>query len=495
MAPKITPGELAKLTDTGLEALGLSPSFITDFDRFKELKNVVDFTKVDRDAAQNLLHTAGQVAAKKAFETAGDAVDKGFQVVAGVLGATGQWYGTAAALVGEEALDLAESYFENWMGWTGDEPEPEVGEWVLIDMGRRRMLDADAFNPVSAEEQELAHLHGRRLPSQAKAPLKHATHLGLLLRKGPDADGRYNVFDEETGETTHPRRQGLYLLSKDENAELNRNSQLVQMKALAFKYDQGFTNAVSGTRYASAGDRAYYDGRPQTVTKVNHTTGQVVVMDNESGHAYRTDFGDEKLDTENAYRNTSFQPISGGIGGFVTFGGYHQGEYVWYQQDKSRTVLAVVQVLQSGSAKIVLTNATSPIEAALSQLRHAETPYGKVWARFSEAVVSNDVDRMEQHSPWVDHAEACVETWAAPERLPTSQTTGRRHADPRPGVGPTPGPYGVGWGARHGVLGRYERRPECRPGRAGGREQLVSPHRRRGPRGVRYDPVIMGANK
>ena len=32
MAPKITPGELAKLTDTGLEALGLSPSFITDFE-------------------------------------------------------------------------------------------------------------------------------------------------------------------------------------------------------------------------------------------------------------------------------------------------------------------------------------------------------------------------------------------------------------------------------------------------------------------------------
>ena len=102
MAPKITPGQLAKLSDVGMESLGLSPSFITDFDRFKELANVVDFTKVDRDAAQNLLHTAGQVASKKMFETAAGAVDKGMTVLAGVLGATGQWYGTAAALVGEE---------------------------------------------------------------------------------------------------------------------------------------------------------------------------------------------------------------------------------------------------------------------------------------------------------------------------------------------------------------------------------------------------------
>ena len=62
MPPKGDTALLEQLTDAALEKLGLSPSFITDFDRFKELKKVVDFTKVDRDAAQNLLHTAGQMA-------------------------------------------------------------------------------------------------------------------------------------------------------------------------------------------------------------------------------------------------------------------------------------------------------------------------------------------------------------------------------------------------------------------------------------------------
>ena len=58
MAPKGDTELLEQLTDAALGKMGLSPSFITDFDRFKELKNVVDFTKVDRDAAQNLLHRA-----------------------------------------------------------------------------------------------------------------------------------------------------------------------------------------------------------------------------------------------------------------------------------------------------------------------------------------------------------------------------------------------------------------------------------------------------
>ena len=60
------------------------------------------------------------------------------------------------------------------------------------------------------------------------------------------------------------------------------------------------------------------------------------------------------------------------------------------------------------------TDASHAVTASLNLLRHAEAPYGKVWSQFAEAVVNNDEARMEQHSPWTDHAEACVETWKAP---------------------------------------------------------------------------------
>ena len=108
MAPKFLTDGFDQLSDIALKKMGLEPEFIADFDQWEALKKVVDFTKVDRDAAQNLLNSAGQFISKKAFETAADALDKGLTVVAGVLGATGQWYGTAAALIGEEVLDLAE---------------------------------------------------------------------------------------------------------------------------------------------------------------------------------------------------------------------------------------------------------------------------------------------------------------------------------------------------------------------------------------------------
>ena len=114
----------------------MNPQFVADFENFEVMRSHFDFTKVDRDVAQNLVNSAGKHATKKAFEEVGKVVDRSLEVVAATLGATGQWYGTAAAILGEEALDWLENKFESYMGW--DEEAPKKGHWVLVDHGTRR---------------------------------------------------------------------------------------------------------------------------------------------------------------------------------------------------------------------------------------------------------------------------------------------------------------------------------------------------------------------
>ena len=81
------------LTRFGLEQLGMGPEFIADYTNWEILKDTYDFTKVDSDVSRNLVNTAGKHASKRAFEEVGKVVDRSMEILAGVLGATGQLYG------------------------------------------------------------------------------------------------------------------------------------------------------------------------------------------------------------------------------------------------------------------------------------------------------------------------------------------------------------------------------------------------------------------
>ena len=347
MAPKFLTDGFDQLSDIALKKMGLEPEFIADFDQWEALKKVVDFTKVDRDAAQNLLNSAGQYLSKKAFETAADAVNKGLTVVAGVLGATGQWYGTAAALIGEEVLDLAESYFEGYMGWDKEE-EFYVGEWVIIDKGRRRRLGEPAFVPVSSEEQELAALHGRRLPDQKTLPNEHEKHLGIITKPHPDSDGKYEVFDSQTGSIGHYNQGAFFGVNKETQEEYNNSPQLSQLKGMAFHRGIGFRSEVAAASYAKIGDHLRYDNRPFTVVPGSKHLENARIADDQTGVTREVAWGDPKLVTD-AFVNTSFQPFDGHNPnqGFVQTAGVAMGTFAWRLRENDYVLVVVKSVDRS----------------------------------------------------------------------------------------------------------------------------------------------------
>ena len=90
------------------DPMGVALDFVSGYDAYKKSAMKFDFTKVDRDAAQNLLDLTSRKFSKKAFETVGGVIDKGIEVFASVMGATGQWCGVAGSLLGEQALGWAE---------------------------------------------------------------------------------------------------------------------------------------------------------------------------------------------------------------------------------------------------------------------------------------------------------------------------------------------------------------------------------------------------
>ena len=333
MAPKFLTDGFDQLSDIALTKMGLEPEFIADFDQWEALKKVVDFTKVDRDAAQNLLNSAGQYLSKKAFETAADAVNKGLTVVAGVLGATGQWYGTAAALVGEEVLDLAESYFESYMGWDKEE-EFFKGEWVIIDKGRRRRLGEAEFVPVSSEEQELAALHGRRLPDQKSLPNEHEKHLGVISNGQADSDGLLNTFDTQTGTRDWVSRGALFGLNKEKQLEYDNREDLLPFKAMAFHKNTGFRDEVANKASARIGDHVYLDDQPFTVSKGSKHIENAYLISPEPGQKLEVPWGSPRLKTD-GYVTSTFVPYDGDNPnqGFVQAGREYEGEFFWEIRD------------------------------------------------------------------------------------------------------------------------------------------------------------------
>ena len=194
-----------------------------------------DFTRVDLGAAKGLLDQLGQAASKQAFETVGHFVDRGLEGASGALGATGQWYGFAAGVLGEQFLDWAEGAFEKSMGWD-DLELIKVGEWVALNKGfttRRRLFGADDFDPHTEEEM---HAEDKIVELQKKERVARNVQIGIT--QGAPNDGYVQVFNTQTGQSENVRLEDIRKLDKREKDTLDRDSVLGQLPALLARDDE-----------------------------------------------------------------------------------------------------------------------------------------------------------------------------------------------------------------------------------------------------------------
>ena len=410
MAPKLVTDGFDQLTHTALSNLGMSPEFITDFDRWEALKDKFDFTSVNKDEMRNLVNSVGKKGSKRAFEEVGHVVDKGMNVLAGVMGATGQWYATAAALVGEEALDWAEDKFENWMGWNEDEPPPYRGEWAILDVGNRRMLGEDTFDDVSPEEQDLAELHGRRLPSGKSGKLTHRKDVILVTAPG---DHMSEVFNLATFERKQVNNHAFIEMKKEKQAEMNAGENTAALKvAVMDKHGEAsLRNSLKSQVRKDWGSQVNYDGQRYTVSRRDAHEAHVF-LENDAGQQIEVPMNDPRLGPLWEKTNARPYPDYNDRAGFMQPApGLSQGTYCWLDHGKSRRVLVVVQFVKWDQARVAKTTDAELLDVQVTQLEPLETAsWGKVFTQFAAAVAEDDRDKMLSWLPYRSFPQNCVES-------------------------------------------------------------------------------------
>ena len=356
MAPKTVTDGFDQLTSVALNHIGMSPEFITDFARWETLKNSFDFTSVGKDEARNMVNTIGQSASKKAFEEAGKVVDKGMTVLAGVLGATGQWYGTAAALLGEEALDWAEDRFENYMGWDEDEPEAMRGDWAILDLGRRRVLEEGTFEDISPEAQDLAELHGRRLPEALSRKGQHEKHIVLVTRHKA-GDGTSEIVDLKTGGRTIVNAHALAKLKDDVQARFNADEQEAAFRTtvLGGRGEAGLRSQLDSQVRRDWGKDVSFDGEHYTVSRET-TAESHVFLEAADGRQIEVAWDDPRL--QPVWERSNARPFPGynpQAGFMQPSPGFNSGDYCWLDRggDQPETdVLVCVQFVKGATARV-----------------------------------------------------------------------------------------------------------------------------------------------
>ena len=298
------------LTRFGLEKIGMDPNFVADYVNWETVRDHFDFTKVDQKLERHLVDTVGKVASKRAFEEAGKVVDRSLEVIAGVLGATGQWYGTAALILGEEALDWAEKKFEHYMGWT-DADLPKKNHWVLINEGTRR----------------------RRLPglldSETGSKGKTGLDMSLARTMSHEHDGYMNVIDEKLRER-NCRVESLLQITPEYEKKLEGNKYAEQMKNLAYQHPHGLAREVGEHVKSSIGTHISIDGQ-SGYTVVEGTTADHVVAEKGGDHVTRL-WADDGVVTQwnaNQYATTFRTSPDLMQDDFVTTGGFARGDWAW----------------------------------------------------------------------------------------------------------------------------------------------------------------------
>ena len=396
MSPATFESAFDSMTSYGLEQIGMDPEFVADYVNWEILRDTFDFTKVDRDVSQNLLNTAGMHASKKMFEEAGKILDRGLDVVAGVMGATGQIYGAGAAILGEEALDWAEGQFENWMGWNEDET-PQKGHWVLIDEGtRRRRL------PLATEDEEIsqgailaASLRGQRIPTMAPKSDLHR-EMTLALAVSGVEHGRITVIDEKMN-MRHPRVSSTLRLTPEMEAKLNENPNTERMRDIAEHHTKGLHQPLADKINSRVGEKVKIDGDLFTVVRGTNYSHVVAERDGRrvtrpweevepawnTGHiatTYRTEACPATVEHRRLVLDGCIQRD------FVTNDGFGVTSYAWYGNE----LVCVVEIL--GKDEVIVWSAHTGDEDKryVQQLTKYAGGSSRILRKFREAVRDKD---------------------------------------------------------------------------------------------------------
>ena len=380
------------------DPMGVALDFVSGYDAYKKLAGQFDFTKVDRDAGQNLLDLASRQLSRKAFETVGGVVDKGLEIFASAMGATGQWYGVAGTLLGEQALDWAEKRFETFMDWT-DVEEAQKGDWVVIDLDQRRRLPDMGF---MEEVLELEHsrVDGAAPTLSKKQPLKKNLHVGL--DDGTRSDGFHKVTDMQDNEvkwvspgavTKLPNQDELWADSK---WKAMGNALQVEERHAASRLDVPVNTRV--------GDKVVFRGETWMLAS-NSSVHEARIVAN----------GVEKTvrwhELTPAVNDTTNTPLPGNPSdtGFATTGDYHAGDYVWVM-GRPKNYLACVQN-SYGSRDLIIVNTMSgdASKVPVNMVATVTDGYtrGTLFGYFARAVVEKSYAGIMKYLPGHENPRLC----------------------------------------------------------------------------------------
>ena len=362
-----------------------------------------DFTSVDLGAAKGLIDQLGQAASKRAFETVGSFVDRGLEVASGALGATGQWYGFAAGVLGEKFLDWAEAAFETSMGWD-DLELIKVGEWVALNKGfttRRRLFGADDFDPHTEEEM---HAEDKIVELQKKERVARNVQIGIT--QGAPNDGYVQVFNTQTGQSENVRLEDIRKLDKREKDTLDRDSVLGQLPELLAREDEPMLRLRGGGResqpYSKVGGMR--GAREVTPNGASKQVGDFVVFEGllyeikaVSPEMVRIEANGIELEV----RWSRLRPAtnySGDVNG---------GEYVWLKHSDDEFLLYLVQGTKGSEAYVWSTFTGKPTwvdTAALLRVGPNENLNGGVFGRFKLAIMEGQSQAIHENRPGMDSA-------------------------------------------------------------------------------------------
>ena len=405
------------LSRSGLEKLGMDPGFIADYENYEALLGSFDFTKVDTTFRKNLVDTAGKISSKKAFEEAGKVVDRGLEVMAGVLGATGQWYGTAAAILSEEALDWAESKFENYMGWEEDS-EPIKGHWVLIDEGtRRRRLPGELF----ANE------------TSGKNPLVRS-----LVAAYADAnphDGYVHLVDQNMRERNEPVEKLRRVTAKIE-AELEASPAGSRMKDLIMHHHHGLHRPVIDQVKGKVGQHVTIDGELFTVTQGSTVSR---VQAERDGRLVSRPWADPAV--QGAWNaNNGASTFRSGPGNwlqddFVQAGEFHRGEWVWGGNE----LFVIVAIKGNELASMWSAWDGRSVDEEPDKLAHFDDGESlpRIFRHFRTAALEGDVTKALASLPSRSYPDLVSQMGAKPDAKFVPRQTRGQHETPFKGGGHT----------------------------------------------------------
>ena len=393
MAPKTEPPHTLLRFLSDFRTGRGEPSEVPDltFNSLSEYSGMInqfDFTNVDTGAAKTLVDTLGRHASKQAFEVAAGVVDKGLEVASSALGATGQWYGFAAGLLGEKALDWVEKKFEGVMGWA-EVDQIHVGEWVAVNKGfqsRRRLFGGDQFDVEVLEEVAAEDRENKMVEKQTLA-----RHIEVGLTQGSPHDGFVQVFNTQTGASQSQRVEDVRRLDDAEQNRLSRDpilGQLLRLLGTPSVSMLGMRPAETTANGASkrVGDKVTFQKYLYTIVDANQSHAQ---LDSGTGWTATVKWG-QLEPAANFSLPTEPAPIAA-------------GDYVWVLGSGESTLYCVQCITGDGRtvrAYHTFTGEWSDLDMRQIRQTAPGTNYkGGIFGRFCEAVVKGDSENIIKFRP------------------------------------------------------------------------------------------------